>query len=155
MTTPGNSDPMRPGEPHAFLMAHTILLPTPSHAEFEGSGVITHVWITLGSKDPMYLRNVLLRMYWDGETKLPNRAGRMNMTSIEGAQIHLWREVWRQFMGGGALWGDEELPENFRRKLRTIGTKGRRQLAPEALKRIARREQKEYDKMLNRRKKKR
>lgn len=33
-------------------------------AEIEGSGSITHIWITV---DPIAYRNCILRMYWDGE----------------------------------------------------------------------------------------
>jgi len=36
-------------------------------AKISGAGVIRHIWITLGSKDPLAYRNLLLRMYWDGE----------------------------------------------------------------------------------------
>lgn len=36
-------------------------------AEMEGPGVITRLWITIDSRDPYFLRRILLRMYWDGE----------------------------------------------------------------------------------------
>jgi len=36
-------------------------------AEIEGPGVISHIWFTIASHDNMYLRKLLLRMYWDGE----------------------------------------------------------------------------------------
>lgn len=36
-------------------------------AEIEGSGSITHIWCTVSSKDPLYRRNLVLRMYWDGQ----------------------------------------------------------------------------------------
>jgi len=36
-------------------------------AEIDGPGRITHVWCTLLADDRFYLRNVLLRMWWDGE----------------------------------------------------------------------------------------
>lgn len=39
-------------------------------ADIAGSGVIRHIWITFGgSSDPMFGRNAILRMYWDGETE--------------------------------------------------------------------------------------
>lgn len=36
-------------------------------AEIEGSGIIKHIWFTIACGDPMYRRNIILRMYWDGE----------------------------------------------------------------------------------------
>lgn len=36
-------------------------------AEMEGPGVITRIWITIDSRDPHFLRRILLRMYWDDE----------------------------------------------------------------------------------------
>src|ERR1700690_4096742 len=32
-----------------------------------GPGVITHVWVTIGSDDPNHLKALVLRMYWDGD----------------------------------------------------------------------------------------
>ena len=36
-------------------------------AEINGAGIIKHIWITLGSPDPMIRRNAVIRMFWDGE----------------------------------------------------------------------------------------
>ncbi|ACZ41540.1 conserved hypothetical protein [Thermobaculum terrenum ATCC BAA-798] len=36
-------------------------------ASIEGAGAIKHIWFTIASRDPMYRRNIVLRMYWDGE----------------------------------------------------------------------------------------
>lgn len=36
-------------------------------AEMEGAGIVKHIWITIASKDPMHRRNLVLRMYWDGQ----------------------------------------------------------------------------------------
>ena len=38
-------------------------------AHIRGAGVIRHIWITTGHKDPMHYRNMILRMYWDCEKK--------------------------------------------------------------------------------------
>ncbi len=38
-------------------------------ADIRGSGVIRHIWITYGHDDPMALRNMIVRMYWDGEKR--------------------------------------------------------------------------------------
>ena len=55
----GNADgrqdwPIQPGE-------------TRDMAVIEGPGAITHIWVTIASSDPEHLRNLVLRMYWDGE----------------------------------------------------------------------------------------
>lgn len=36
-------------------------------ADIEGPGVISHIWFTISSPDNLYLRKLLLRIYWDGE----------------------------------------------------------------------------------------
>ena len=33
-----------------------------------GAGVVTHIWFTINSQDPMHLKNLVLRAWWDGET---------------------------------------------------------------------------------------
>lgn len=42
---------------------------TATLAELHGAGCIRHIWITVGCRDPLYLRKVVLRMFWDGETE--------------------------------------------------------------------------------------
>lgn len=37
--------------------------------DVEGAGIIKHIWITINCSDPMINRNIILRMYWDGETE--------------------------------------------------------------------------------------
>lgn len=36
-------------------------------AKIEGPGALTHIWVTIASHDPRHLKNIVLRMYWDGE----------------------------------------------------------------------------------------
>jgi len=36
-------------------------------AEINGPGAITHIWSTINSGDKFHLRNLVLRVYWDGE----------------------------------------------------------------------------------------
>ncbi len=36
-------------------------------ADLDGPGVIRHVWTTIASSDPLYLRKILFRIYWDDE----------------------------------------------------------------------------------------
>ena len=36
--------------------------------DVEGAGVVTHIWFTINSPDPMHLKNLVLRAWWDGES---------------------------------------------------------------------------------------
>lgn len=38
-------------------------------ADIKGAGVVRHIWFTIMSGDPNYLRKLVLRMYWDGSDK--------------------------------------------------------------------------------------
>jgi hypothetical protein len=40
---------------------------TTTIAQMQGAGIIKHIWITVGTKDTMFRRNVIIRMYWNGE----------------------------------------------------------------------------------------
>ncbi|MFH1742307.1 MAG: glycoside hydrolase family 172 protein [bacterium] len=55
-TTGGNRDgwQLKPGETKTLL-------------DIEGSGVIRHIWLTVGNPDKMHRRNMVIRMFWDGE----------------------------------------------------------------------------------------
>lgn len=55
--TGGNADfvPVDPG------VSITLL-------DLKGPGVITHIWFTINSPDPMHLKNLVLRAWWDGES---------------------------------------------------------------------------------------
>ncbi len=55
--TGGNRDSVRV-EPGATA---TVL-------EVTGAGVVTHIWFTIASPDPMHLKNLVLRAWWDGES---------------------------------------------------------------------------------------
>jgi len=33
----------------------------------KGAGIIKHIWMTLASRDPFYLRKVIIRIWWDNE----------------------------------------------------------------------------------------
>ena len=52
----GNNDavPVDPGK------SATVL-------ETNGAGVVTHLWFTINSSDPMHLKNLVLRAWWDDE----------------------------------------------------------------------------------------
>jgi hypothetical protein len=55
--TGGNADavPVEPGKESTLL-------------DVTGAGVITHIWFTINSQDPMHLKNLVLRAWWDGES---------------------------------------------------------------------------------------
>jgi hypothetical protein len=36
--------------------------------DVSGPGVVTHLWFTINSHDPMHLKNLVLRAWWDGES---------------------------------------------------------------------------------------
>lgn len=36
-------------------------------ADLKGPGIISHIWFTVGSPDKLYLRKILLKIYWDDE----------------------------------------------------------------------------------------
>jgi hypothetical protein len=36
-------------------------------ADLRGPGVISHMWFTIATSDSWHLKNIVLRMYWDGE----------------------------------------------------------------------------------------
>jgi hypothetical protein len=36
--------------------------------DVSGAGVVTHMWFTINSPDPMHLKNLVLRAWWDGES---------------------------------------------------------------------------------------
>ena len=38
-------------------------------AESEGNGTVRRIWITLSQRTPEFLRGIVIRMYWDGESK--------------------------------------------------------------------------------------
>lgn len=40
---------------------------TKTLAELKGAGVIRHIWFTISAEDPNYLRQCVLRIYWDGQ----------------------------------------------------------------------------------------
>ncbi len=53
----GNGDavPVEPGKSATLL-------------DVSGAGVVTHLWFTIDSPDPMHLKNLVLRAWWDGES---------------------------------------------------------------------------------------
>jgi len=59
-----NADLARNGDARGIEPGGTLVL-----GEMAGPGVITHIWTTVGSRDPFYPRSLVLRIYWDGAEK--------------------------------------------------------------------------------------
>ena len=36
--------------------------------DVQGAGVVTHIWFTINSDDSHHLKNLVIRMWWDGES---------------------------------------------------------------------------------------
>ncbi len=51
----GDSVPVEPGATATLL-------------DVTGAGAVTHIWFTINSPDPMHLKNLVLRAWWDGES---------------------------------------------------------------------------------------
>ena len=47
---------------------HVVVEPGGTHALLDvgGPGMVTHIWITVNTENPTYLRDVVLEMTWDG-----------------------------------------------------------------------------------------
>jgi hypothetical protein len=68
---------------------------TATLANVEGSGVIVRFWVTISSRDPNFLRKILLRMYWDNEEypSVETPIGDFFGTGL------MYKQWWSQFIG--------------------------------------------------------
>ncbi len=50
-------------------MDNIIIKPSETYqiCDISGAGIIKHIWMTIASSDPNYLRKLVLRMWWDNE----------------------------------------------------------------------------------------
>ena len=68
--------------------------------DVEGAGIIQHIWVTIADETPhgkFVLRDVVLRMYWDGE-KTPSvevPLGGISSSTPSGAAMRLSPFPWR------------------------------------------------------------
>ena len=78
----GNADarPVAPGETLTLL-------------DEAGSGVITHVWVTIASDDPNHLKALVLRMYWDGESSPSVEAPIGDFFGLGLGDYHLYQSI--------------------------------------------------------------
>ena len=58
-----SNDPLGTNNDAAKLAAGATL----TLLDVDGPGTISHEWFTISSNDPNHLKNLVLRMYWDGE----------------------------------------------------------------------------------------
>lgn len=58
-----SSDPLGTNADAAKLAAGATL----TLLDVDGPGTLSHEWFTISSNDPNHLKNLVLRMYWDGE----------------------------------------------------------------------------------------
>jgi len=63
-----------------------------------GPGMITRIWITIDSRDPHFLRRILLKIYWDEETE----------PSVEvPVGDFFWQPFWIQAFRSRKYWHDQ------------------------------------------------
>ncbi len=61
----------------------------------DGPGEISHIWFTMDDSEPFFLKRVVLRMYWDGETTSRRRLGTSSVWD-SGTTSPGNRRCWRQ-----------------------------------------------------------
>ena len=66
---------------------------TATLAEIAGAGAIKHIWVTMGSPSRFLLREVVLRMYWDGESDPSVEAPIGDFFGDGFAQYHNWHSL--------------------------------------------------------------
>lgn len=55
-----------PGRKGSPCIRHLNAGETATLMDIDGCGVIRHIWVTLSPREPVVMRNTILRMYWDG-----------------------------------------------------------------------------------------
>ena len=58
-----------------------------------GPGVISHVWVTIASDDPVHLKALVLRMYWDGEATPSVEAPIGDFFGLGLGDYHLYQSI--------------------------------------------------------------
>jgi len=64
---PGAGGKARDGRKGSPCIRNIAAGDTVTLMNIDGCGVIQHIWMTVSSRAPKTLRNLILRMYWDGE----------------------------------------------------------------------------------------
>ena len=115
-TTGGNAD-FRPIEPGKTL---TLL-------DADGPGVLTHIWITLYSREAYHLKKLALRMYWDNEDSPSVETPLGDFFGLGLGDYHTWESELLSVANEGAL--NSFFPMPFKKHARiTIANEGLRRV---------------------------
>ena len=115
-TTGGNAD-FRPIEPGKTL---TLL-------DADGPGVLTHIWITLYSREAYHLKKLALRMYWDNEDSPSVETPLGDFFGLGLGDYHTWESELLSVANEGAL--NSFFPMPFKKHARIM-------IANEGLRRV-------------------
>lgn len=73
-------------------------------AEISGPGCIRHVWVTIAANEPNYLRRMILRAWWDGETEPSVECPIGDFFGVgHGRVSHYWSQPLNMVTGGETL----------------------------------------------------
>ena len=76
---------------------------TATIADVQGAGCIRHIWITIADEEPHYLRRIVLRAYWDGETSPSVESPVGDFFGVGHARVsNYWSLPLNMVTGGGA-----------------------------------------------------
>ncbi len=71
-------------------------------ADISGAGAIRHVWVTINSTEPNYLRRLVLRAYWDGMDRPSIEAPIGDFFGVgHGRVSNYWSQPLNMVTGGG------------------------------------------------------
>jgi hypothetical protein len=89
----------------------------------EGPGVITRIWVTIDSRDPHFLRRILLRMYWDGEE---NPSVEVPVGDFFGTGFE-YKHYYSQFVGmtSGGYYSYFPMPFNKSARIEVVNETGK------------------------------
>jgi hypothetical protein len=73
-------------------------------ADIQGPGCVRHIWITISDQEPHYLRRLVLRAYWDGETSPSVECPVGDFFGVGHARVsNFWSMPLTMVTGGGAM----------------------------------------------------
>ena len=86
----------------------------------EGPGILTHVWITLFSREPFHLKKLVLRMYWDDEASPSVETPIGDFFGLGLGDYHTWESELLSVANERAL--NSFFPMPFRKRARITVT---------------------------------
>ncbi|HSF16607.1 MAG TPA: glycoside hydrolase family 172 protein [Vicinamibacteria bacterium] len=73
-------------------------------ARIHGAGIIRHIWLTLWTDEPAYLRKMVLRAYWDGESNPSVESPVGDFFGVGHAEVsNYWSQPLSMVTGGPRL----------------------------------------------------